>query len=502
VNLAGGDFRLAAATAAGSPLAAPFNFDPTGKTRGADGTWDRGAFEFGSSSTGGSCSVMTPTGSGDRSGSDWNNACAGFTGNCSPSTGMQRGRTYFLGKGAYSAPALSRANSGTLRITIKSPTADDHCTDTGFASASHVGQADMAGRLFVQSDYWTLDGQYGNETPVTGKGTYGMRVRWSGGTQQMQIECSGGCSNTTFRYMELAGSGGADTGCDVGLRVLGYNQSPNTNNFLAEHLYIYRSNNNVGFQFTNYATLANSILSENWSTASCHGENIALNGPTSLTIRHNRLINCAGTACIATPSSLSASISDLNIHGNVFYDDLTRTGSCPGNFTCVGNGILAIIDRVNVTNIRVYNNTVANWIAGHMAGGSSLTFFSASSGGTISGMDMRNNLFYNNVPITMGNSGTCGSNTFIATTRASAACSGDQTGGTGNPFMNPTLDFRLSAANTLIGSGATLSAPYNVDPDGKIRGSDGSWDRGAYEFAGTGTPPPTTPASPRNLRFQ
>ena len=51
VNYAGGDYRLASATSAGTPLAAPFDTDLLGTTRGADGTWDRGAYEFGSGTT-------------------------------------------------------------------------------------------------------------------------------------------------------------------------------------------------------------------------------------------------------------------------------------------------------------------------------------------------------------------------------------------------------------------------------------------------------------------
>jgi hypothetical protein len=47
VNAAGLDFRLKAATVAGIARQAPFNLDPLGKTRGADGVTDRGAFEFG-----------------------------------------------------------------------------------------------------------------------------------------------------------------------------------------------------------------------------------------------------------------------------------------------------------------------------------------------------------------------------------------------------------------------------------------------------------------------
>lgn len=45
-NLVGEDFTLTAATNAGTTLGSPYNTDPTGATRGADGTWDRGAYEF------------------------------------------------------------------------------------------------------------------------------------------------------------------------------------------------------------------------------------------------------------------------------------------------------------------------------------------------------------------------------------------------------------------------------------------------------------------------
>lgn len=47
VDWVNGDFHLTEATPPGrSDLGAPFNVDPDGETRGADGTWDRGAFEF------------------------------------------------------------------------------------------------------------------------------------------------------------------------------------------------------------------------------------------------------------------------------------------------------------------------------------------------------------------------------------------------------------------------------------------------------------------------
>lgn len=47
LNYAGWDFHLTSATTAGTTLASPYDVDMYGVTRGADGTWDRGAIEFG-----------------------------------------------------------------------------------------------------------------------------------------------------------------------------------------------------------------------------------------------------------------------------------------------------------------------------------------------------------------------------------------------------------------------------------------------------------------------
>jgi hypothetical protein len=47
VSLPNNDWRLAISTATGdSSIGLPYSVDPLGRTRGADGVWDRGAFEF------------------------------------------------------------------------------------------------------------------------------------------------------------------------------------------------------------------------------------------------------------------------------------------------------------------------------------------------------------------------------------------------------------------------------------------------------------------------
>lgn len=50
INITSLDFRLNQPTPAGTALSAPYNVDMFGKTRGADGVWDRGAVEFGAGS--------------------------------------------------------------------------------------------------------------------------------------------------------------------------------------------------------------------------------------------------------------------------------------------------------------------------------------------------------------------------------------------------------------------------------------------------------------------
>jgi hypothetical protein len=49
-----------------------------------------------------------------------------------------------------------------------------------------------------------------------------------------------------------------------------------------------------------------------------------------------------------------------------------------------------------------------------------------------------------------------------------------------DPFKDQkALDFQLVEASK---SGFVLSPPFNIDKYGNVRGEDGSWDRGAFEF--------------------
>jgi hypothetical protein len=67
-------------------------------------------------------------------------------------------------------------------------------------------------------------------------------------------------------------------------------------------------------------------------------------------------------------------------------------------------------------------------------------------------------------------------------------------------------DFHLKAGSSAIGAGKSLSlaADYSRDLDGKVRGSDGKWDLGSYEYGGSNitqnpTKPPTITIKPTGL---
>jgi hypothetical protein len=69
--------------------------------------------------------------------------------------------------------------------------------------------------------------------------------------------------------------------------------------------------------------------------------------------------------------------------------------------------------------------------------------------------------------------------------------------GSGNPFVNLAADnYALTAAT----AGGIAITGFDRDMLGRVRGADGVWDRGAYEFSGTAAPN-GPPAAPRGLRF-
>lgn len=176
------------------------------------------------------CHVITPTGSGSLDGSNWSNACAGFTGSCSPAS-LVRGDSYYLGSGTYvGGVTLNTAASGSTLITIKGANAGDHCTDTGWSSgldtgsspAHFVSDATWSGsgsgngtNWVINTSNWKIDGNNCpvNEIKKQGQGifidnsAYRSTTASQGSGILVDSRKAGGVGNITVRCVEIQGMG-------------------------------------------------------------------------------------------------------------------------------------------------------------------------------------------------------------------------------------------------------------------------------------------------------
>ena len=66
-----------------------------------------------------------------------------------------------------------------------------------------------------------------------------------------------------------------------------------------------------------------------------------------------------------------------------------------------------------------------------------------------------------------------------------------------DPFVNRAGGNYYLANGTSVNTGASLGAPYSTDMLGITRGTDGKWDRGAFEFNAGDL---VAPSPPQGLR--
>lgn len=130
----------------------------------------------------------------------------------------------------------------------------------------------------------------------------------------------------------------------------------------------------------------------------------------------------------------------------------------------------------SATNWKIYNNSFIN-----------IPQPILMDDGTLTGNEAINNIFYSAT-----NNLTTGINT-IQYNWYYPSISSEETGdedGTGDPFVSwSTGNYALSSAGNADQTAGKndLGSPYNTDPIGTTRGSDGKWNRGAYEYSETGS---------------
>jgi len=238
--------------------------------------------------------------------------------------------------------------------------------------------------------------------------------------------------------------------------------------------------NRVTFQYNSYYLNTN----DNAFHSVCVGDEAVSNW----TIRYSFFVDCAGTAYLGSQLGQNNMVN-WAFYGNVF----TLQSGNPNHQTGMSNGTIAIYNPKTLNGLSVYNNSFVN-IRQNVSGvyvGPEVTLTNAS---------INNNLWYNSDNANNSCVGcTRDYNSYLNTPPPTLNTHDISDASPPNPFVNwPGGDFHLASTNSDWDRGLPLGPPYNIDPDGTIRGLAGLFNRNAYEFLSLSL---SRPAPPTNLRL-
>ena len=398
--------------------------------------------------------------SGTGSGDDWTNAYTTL-----PAT-LIRGDTYYVGDGTYGGYTFDDAAQGSTYITIKKATSSDHGTSTGWQTSYGDGQALFTGQLTFATSYWLFDGVTGGG-PGSWETGYGFKIKRTGsGTKAIRFDSNP--AYITVRHVDIENSGVDVDGTSDTIYTLGCDY------VTISHCWVHNTNRtNLLINGSTNFTIEYCLISDRHNTDGIHGEHLSANG-NGLNANHIYRYNIwrdaggANTGVIVIKDSVQ---SGFKIYGNIFYDTNWDSGVS-------SNGIITDSTGDSTTNVKVYNNTFLpiQSNSDHIAP-------------PVSWDVSTDNDFKNNIVITsgyaMGGTGFTGTarsyNLYDNSTLASGETGGQYfSSGVSTLFNNPASnDYTLKIATD---AGLTLGSEYDTDMVGNTRGSDGTWDRGAYEY--------------------
>lgn len=394
---------------------------------------------------------------GANNGTDWYNAYTQL-----PPT-LIRGDTYYIADGSYPRYTFTTPASGTTFIYIKKATIADHGTDLGWQDAYGDGQAVFGPMVHnaPNGGYIDING-YSPHVP----GGHGFKIDFD--KMQVAFDFVRGGKELKFRYIDfdgVASPGDVDFGgppWTYTIKVLPWNGSSydDTSGMLISHCKLHGSATHIQDNIGNSnIVIEHSEFYDCRSIGEDHG-NIYWIGSSGGTFRYNRVYNYNVEGLL-----FGLNNSNWRVYGNIFYDGVS-----------VARGLELYSGRTH-TGTKIYNNTFVNI---------PLASVRVESGASCSGVEICNNLIYNSGGIALENRGAGVSVSANLTASAS-------------DFLNVAAkDYHLARATT---PGTVLSAPYNVDFDGRIRGEDGVWDAGAYEFVAAVMTSPIISVSPTALNF-
>lgn len=407
---------------------------------------------------------------GANNGGDWTNAYTSLPSN------LIRGDVYYIADGTYVSYNFNDAASGTQVITIKKAIASDHGTQTGWQSTFGDGEAVFQSATTVwqfNTPYYVVDGQKGSgKNP----GGYGFRVYSSASRSSASSFYMGIIegNNITMRHVEWDWNNGTGATSSGAPRMLGGFASYGT----IESSYFHHAPS-YAFDFGGYpgnTQYTNWLIRDNYfymigggGGTNAHWELFWWMNFDNSEISRNTFENVFGDVEGQTGWIMVGKTDNLKIHGNLFF--------CSNSSFCSigGNGVIATWSNDVYVNhgIYIYNNTFAKLSGGY---GPKIYFSHNSADDT--NIEVKNNLYFNS---RFGWQGV--------DAHSNEACGGGQgcAGTSQQTGLNTSIFANYSGNNFSLASptstGINLGSQFSIDMNSLVRGADGSWDRGAYEFS-------------------
>lgn len=401
---------------------------------------------------------VRPGGTGN--GRDWSNAFGNMP------ASIPRGSDVWIATGNYGSYTFDDAISGTTWINICKATEARHGTDVGWQSTYGSGTA-VWSRWDLDTGYYNFDGAFGGG-PQNLHGPFGFKVMGSSGRR---LELGANAHHLIFKHLEATNSSNTpDNGASFGAIVYAFqNVRDITFSHTALH-HVYGPVFHTGFSGYANWLVEHSKLGDNTGD-SYHSEIWSMLGNDTTTIRYNYLFKWRSTGGIIAINGAdgqfgSSNISeDVHIYGNVFDQGGTTAPYV----------IAAIDDASNQQFARrwkIHSNAFIG-VNSSSTGVSAITL--ATTGET--GNEARNNIWWGQTD-TLAFAGVTRDFNWYSGSNKYGEANGIA-GGSTDPFVNSASgDYRL--ASPLAGS--NLSSPFDTDILGLVRGIDGTFDVGPYEF--------------------
>ena len=374
-----------------------------------------------------------------------------------------RGDTIYVSDGNYTGLTIDIANSGTSRVIFKKATVADHGVATGWDNAYGDGQAVLSSGIVFEVGYITIDGQteYGFRIDI-GEGGRGISQN---GTSLANL------SGHIWQYIQFEGPAGT-TDYFWTDQTVGIYSAPFTaysEDVLISHVSIRGFETLMLTAQTRRWILEHSVLSysrtSNGDPQSPH-PNVWYNQLSEdLVIRYNDFSHWENTGIY-----LVGACDNLKAYGNYFHDpeNVFPWSFHPTSFG--GSGVFQCF---------IYNNT---FDYGSVEFGI-VDFDQDDANTTVTG-DVRNNIFKGSAFYCTYDDATHDYNWFEGADK-DGETNGIAAGST-NPFTVAPVISETVSSTLPRNKGQALASEYNTDADGNVRGADGTWDMGAYEFSSGG----------------